>query len=82
MIVSDREACSFSSSSSSISRDIEIAFGFLFAGEGEDIRDRFLVDLPSDVAPDPLEGVEGIIFSSNLKPMSLTIAHAGSVSKS
>ena len=78
-IGSDREASS--SSSSSASRDVETIFGSLFAREGEDIRDRFLPDPPSDIAPDPLEGVDGMIFSSNLKLISLTIVQAVIVSK-
>jgi len=69
---------SCSASSLSASGVIQTGFVFPLAGEGEDIRDRFLVDPPSD-ASDPFVGVEGMVFSANLKLISLTIAQAGAL---
>ena len=77
-IVSDRKVSSFSSSS--LSSSLEAAFGFIFAREGEDMRDRFYPDPPSG-ASDPFVGVDRVIFSANLKLISLTIAQASIVSK-
>lgn len=64
---------SFASSSGEI---IRMGFGFGFSGEGEDIRDRFFGDPPSD-ALDPFVGVDRRVFSpKGLKAISLTIAPA------
>lgn len=53
-----------------------MGFGFPLAGEGEEIRGRFLADPPSD-ASDPFVGVDRMVFSPNgLKAISLTIAPA------
>jgi hypothetical protein len=46
-----------------------LGFGFPLAGEGEHIRDRFLVDSPSD-ASGPFVGVARTVFSNGLKLMS------------
>jgi hypothetical protein len=45
---------------------MRLGFGFPLVGEGEHIRDRFLVDPPSD-ALDPFVGVARTVFSNVLR---------------